>query len=156
MEPTNIKYSTIVRCDKKFGYEFIKNNFVRFPEFVSNIKKLKLLRELSSNKRIVEWMVNIDGANVHWKEENVFNDEDFSMFFNMIEGDFSKYEGKWLVENVLGVTKISISIMLDWGIPNLGKYVGPVLERKAKINTRSMLWAIRKRLNKLALMRNNW
>lgn len=143
-----IESSTIVSCDREKTYDFIKNNIEQFPKFIPNIKKLKLLQRLSPNKIITEWAVDIDGASVRWKEEDIFDDKNFCISFRMVEGDYAKYEGRWQFENTANGTKVYIAATLDWGIPNLGKHVGPVLEQKAKLNFRSMLWAIRKQLNK--------
>lgn len=129
-------------------YDFVKNNVIRFPEFIADIKELRLIRKLPPDRIITDWTIDLGGAFVKWKEEDIYNDKDFSVSFCMLEGDFSKYEGKWQFEDIGDETKICISALFEWGIPNLGKYVGPVLEKKAKLSFKSMLLAIKKELKK--------
>jgi len=138
-----------VKNDRDKCYEFIKKNISRFPTFIPNIKKLNQVYQLSHDRIITEWEVDLGGALVKWKEEDVFNDKSYSISFHMVEGDFIKYEGKWQFDfESTKTTRICVSALFDWGIPNLGKHVGPVLEKKAKLNFKSMLLAIKKQLDK--------
>lgn len=139
-----IEVSTTVKADKGRVYEIIKA-MEHFPEFMRNVKQVKVL-ERKDNRIVTEWKTDIDGAPVEWVEEDIFDDEKMSCSFKAIEGDY-KYEGKWkLDEDGTGKTRVSILADLDWEVPTLGKFIGHILEKKARNSLKSMLNAITKKL----------
>lgn len=140
-----IEVSTIVKQSRDEVYKLIKK-MEDFPSFMRGVKKLNVL-ERSADRLVTEWEIEIDGAVVTWKEEDIFNDSEKSLRFKMIEGDYSAYDGFWKIEDALGCTKISILAYFDWGMPVFEKLVGEVLFKKAHKSLRSMLNAIKKKLN---------
>lgn len=139
-----IEVSKIIHADKKRVYEVIKN-VESFPEFMRDVKKVRVV-ERQGNRVVAEWKTDIDGAPVEWVEEDIFDDEKMSCSFKAIEGDY-KYEGKWkLDEDGTGKTRVSILADLDWEVPTLGKFIGHILEKKARNSLKSMLNAIQKKI----------
>lgn len=141
-----IKLSTKINRNKPIVYNLLKNMH-DFPTFMRDIKKLEIIKK-DNNKLITSWEVEIDGANVIWKEEDSFNDKEMSLKFRMIEGDYKEYEGEWRLENTLSGSKINLTVYFDWGVPALEKLVGNILEKKARKALRSMLKAIKQNLEK--------
>ena len=66
----------------------------------------------------------------------------------MLESDYDSCAGEWKIEQSPNGTKITLSADFDWGIPNLEKFVGPVLKRKAYKGLHGMLRCIKKELKR--------
>jgi coenzyme Q-binding protein COQ10 len=141
-----IEVSKLVKQDKNKVYSILKN-MEEFPQFMKGVKKLSII-ERDDNRLVTHWEVEIDGAIVMWKEEDIFDDKETTINFKMIEGDYKSYGGNWRVEDAPKGAKITIIANFDWGIPNFERYVGPVLERKARVSLKRMLKAIGERLEK--------
>ncbi len=139
-----IEFSVIVQEDRKKVYEFLKN-IEQFPSFMENVKEIKVLKKYP-NKLITTWNIEIDGANILWQEEDIFNDKNFSVKFRMLEGDYNKYEGNWTLTSIDNKTRISIYINIDWGAPAFTKFVEHTLERKAKRAIKGMVIAFKKKI----------
>jgi len=125
-------------------YELIKK-IDEYPSFVNNIKKSQIL-ETHGNRAVTSWEIGIDSISICWKEEDILDDQNMILRFNMIEGDYGRYEGEWLLEDIPGGTKITLTANFDWGIPILEKFVGDTLFKKAKIYIKGFLMAIKKKL----------
>lgn len=141
-----IEVSTIVKQNKNKVYNILKN-MEEFPKFMQDIKKLKVL-ERDANRLVTVWEVNIEGALVSWKEEDIFDNDAMSINFNMLEGDYSAYGGKWILTSLPKKTKISLLVNIDWGIPSFEKIINPILERKQKLIFKTMLIAIKNHIQK--------
>lgn len=142
-----LKVSAIIRKSNKQKVYNLLKKLDKFPTFMHNIKKLEIVNN-SVNKSITSWEVVIDGARLLWKEEDIFNDKDLNIKFKMLEGDFNAYEGEWRLEDTLNGTKIEFSANFDWGVPALEKLVGNILKRKTRKALKSMLSAIKHKLEK--------
>lgn len=135
---------TIKRLAPKV-YQAIKN-MEDFPNFIRDVKNLKIIKRIDDNKFVTFWEIEIDGAPLRWKEEDSFDDENLRLKFNMLEGDYSKYQGSWQINGDGKITKLTIEASLDWGIPVLEKYVRKAFESRARKSLRGMLRSIKKRV----------
>ncbi|HAH21678.1 MAG: hypothetical protein A2Y00_06605 [Omnitrophica WOR_2 bacterium GWF2_43_52] len=139
-----IEVSKIIHADKKHVYDIIRN-MESFPEFMRDVKKVRVV-ESQGNRVVAEWKTDIDGAPVEWVEEDIFDGEKMTCSFKAIEGDY-KYEGLWkLSEDGAGKTRVSILANFDWEVPTLEKFIGNILEKKARNSLKSMLNAIQKKI----------
>lgn len=140
-----IEVSTIVRKkNKQEVYDLLKNMH-KFPCFMRYVKKLKII-EKTDNRFVSSWNIEIDGASIFWKEEDIFNDREMNLKFKMIEGDYSNYAGEWILDEMPFGTKITLSVSFDWGIPAFEMFVGNILQRKAAKSLKGMLTAIKQKL----------
>lgn len=138
-----IEISIVIRQSIGRVYELIKN-MEQFPSFMKSVRKVEII-EKDSNRLITYWEVDLKGASVIWKEEDVFDDDIKSIKFRMIEGDYKDYHGRWLLKELnKKSTQVIISANFDWGIPAFEKFVGSVLERKARTLLKGMLKAIKR------------
>jgi coenzyme Q-binding protein COQ10 len=140
-----IEVSKLVKQDKNKVYSILKN-MEEFPQFMKGVKKLSII-ERDDNRLVTHWEVEIDGAIVMWKEEDIFDDKETTINFKMIEGDYKSYGGNWRVEDAPKGAKITIIANFDWGMPVFEELVGNILCRKARKALRSMLNAIKNRLD---------
>lgn len=137
-----VELNIIVNRNKKDVFGLIKH-FELFPNFVKNIKSIKILENLPG-RLITEWEADIDDAQVTWQEEDIFDDSTTSICFNMLRGDFKAYKGKWLIGDYKKtMSKIYLSADFDWGIPVFERFVGDILLRKARVYLKGMLRAIK-------------
>ena len=142
-----IKLSILVNANKEKVFKLLKD-IEFFPKFIKNIESVKIIKRTSNNEILSEWKVDIDGAPAEWKQQDVFDDENFKIEFRMLEGDYDKYIGRWEILDASRGSKINLTTEFDWGIPNLEKFVGYILARKAKKNLKGMLMAVKKELEK--------
>ncbi len=141
-----IEVSTNIRDTAINIYNTIKN-MESFPNFMRDIKSLMIIKKFP-DKIISAWEIEIEGAPVKWKEEDIFNDEKLELSFNALEGDYKKYQGLWKIIPMDKYTKVVIEADFDWGIPVLEKHVDKVLKKRACFALSGMLQAIKKKLEK--------
>ncbi len=139
-----VDLSVVITQDKKKVYEFLKN-IEGFPKFMKDIKKLEVI-ERKNNSLITSWEVSIDGVEIFWKEENIFDDDKMVMYFRMLEGDYEIYEGIWKLEKTQKGTRLSVQTNFDWGLASFEKFVGHILRRKARKSLKGMLLGIKNKL----------
>lgn len=142
---TTIELSVTVNQTKEQVYNILKN-IEQFPKFMRDVRKIEVIENKPSGL-VTLWEVNIDGAMVTWKEEDIFDDEATSVKFKMLEGDYIVYSGTWDINSLSHKTKISLFVNIDWGVPAFVKFpeVKNILLRKTKKSLKSMLIAIKKK-----------
>jgi len=141
-----------IRGNKQEIFNLLKG-FKSFPAFMYYINSLKVTKH-SSTSFISDWSINIDGVPVRWKEEDLVNEANFVIEFNMIEGDYAKYKGKWEVLQDSHNAKIKITVDIDWGAPTFTSFVEvkKILTRKTRKAFKGMLLAIKRKIeNKVNL-----
>lgn len=141
----SVKISTIVNGKSSDLYNILRD-LERLPYFMPQIKKITVLWQLPPNRQISEWEVDIEGTLFHWKQEDSYDVINHTYAFRVIEGDFFA-EGRWtLSDRKTSRTWVTVESTFDWDIPNLGRYVGPELERKAKKHLVRMVASLRERM----------
>ncbi len=141
-----IEVSIIVKEDRKEIYDLLKKT-EEFPKFIKGIKRIQIIKQLP-HRSIINWEVLVDGALIVWKEEDLFDNVNYTIRFKMLEGDYDKYEGEWKLVQLLNGTKIFLCINIDWGAPAFVDFpeVKNILIRKTKKSLKSMLIAIKKKV----------
>lgn len=143
---TNIELSVLVEKSRERVYAMLKN-LEEFPRFMRDIRKLEVV-ERAPHRLVTHWEVNVDGAMVAWKEEDIFDDKAMNVKFKMLEGDYTAYSGRWDIKDLSRKTKINLTVDIDWGAPAFEKVIGSILRRKEKRYLKSMLMAMKNHLNK--------
>jgi ribosome-associated toxin RatA of RatAB toxin-antitoxin module len=137
----NIKTSIWVRASKDKVFSTLKDmsKYSKFMRYVKNIK----VKNKSNSRLISNWILDVEGADVVWEEEDIFDDQNTEISFSMLQGDYNQYYGKWKIEEIGKKTKLSIDVYIDWGIPSFEKVMGAVLEQKTRKIIKGMLTAIK-------------
>jgi len=138
-----IEVSVNIKRPKREVYKVIKD-IEKFPNFMRDVKSLRIVKRVSDKHFVTLWEIEIDGAPVNWKEEVFFDDSGSLVRFSMREGSYKRYHGAWLLEDSRYGTKLTMRVEFDWGIPILEKYVGKALETKARHGLFGMIQAIKK------------
>jgi len=141
-----IEVSANIRGTAIDVYNTIKN-MESFPNFIRDIKSLRIIKKLP-DKIISTWEIEIEGAPVKWKEEDIFDDKKLELSFNALEGDYKEYRGRWKIIPMHDYTKVVIQADFDWGIPVLEKYVERALKKRARLALSGMLQAIKNKVEK--------
>lgn len=138
-----IESSITVKQEVKRVYNLLKE-MERFPWFIAGVESVRA-RELSENKKITEWKIDIMGTPMSWKEEDIFDNKNMGIRFRMLEGSFADYYGKWKVSKSLTGTMISFSVNIDWSVADLKGPLGPILDQKARLAVKWILREIREK-----------
>jgi ribosome-associated toxin RatA of RatAB toxin-antitoxin module len=109
-----------------------------FPEYMDNVNKIDEL-EHDNNTSIVSWDCNIDNARFLWEQKNFYNDDEYTVTYELIEGDFDKLNGFWKVEKV--ENEIFLHFLLNYVLdfPVIQELIGPVIKDKIGKNIHSMM-----------------
>lgn len=132
-----IETSILIRGDIDKIFNLAKN-MEEYPKFMRDVETVKVL-ERNANKTITEWITNIEGTPITWKEEDTFDDNNRVISYKLIEGDLDKFEGEWKFKKTDEGILVSLSVDYDFGIPSLTELIGPTLEIKVKENSQMML-----------------
>jgi ribosome-associated toxin RatA of RatAB toxin-antitoxin module len=139
-----IEVSVKIRGPRDKVYKIIKD-MENFPHFMREVKNLKIIKRMD-NALVTAWEIEVDGAPVNWKEEDYFDDANYQVRFNMLEGNYEEYQGRWLLQDISrNHTRLTLEADFDWGIPILEKHVSKALEDKARRSLLGMIQAIKKK-----------
>lgn len=143
---THIEEQILINGNKKDIFHSLKN-MKSFPAFMRYIDSLKV-DQVSPVKFVSDWSINMDGVPVRWKEEDVVDENNFVINFNMINGDYAKYKGRWEVIDSAHGTKVRIVANIDWGAPAFTSFkeVKTILRRKTIKAFKGMLLAIKRQI----------
>jgi len=138
-----IKLQVKINTDKDKIYALLKAPD-KYPAFMKDVKNVALLNEPGGVVR-AEWQVEIDGVVVIWKEKRICQDETGKVFFRLTEGDFEEFFGSWSIEEEKDACLLTLEASINWGAPNLSKFVGPMVLKKVTRGLQSMLLAIKRK-----------
>ncbi|MDN5294262.1 MAG: hypothetical protein PWQ31_1567 [Eubacteriales bacterium] len=116
-----------------------------YPQYMENVREVKVV-ERGPSYTVTAWTTVVDGREFKWVEKDVYDDKNLTITYNQIKGDLKKFAGQWTFRPVEGGTLVSLVVEFDLGIPVLSTMLHPVLARKTEENCRSMLQAIKARV----------
>lgn len=139
---TQLELSTVLRQDWKSAYKLLEN-LENFSQLVAGVEKVRV-HQISNDRRISEWVINVDGLRIAWKEEELFDALGGQIKFRMVEGPFECYEGKWKIAQLeKDMAHLAFSVNIGWGrLREMGEPEAE-LDRKAKLAVRWMLRRLR-------------
>lgn len=117
-----------------------------FPEFMPDLKSVKVLERSDDGRRTVsEWVgiVKEFKTTVKWTEEDIWDDEAKTCVFSLVKGDYSKYSGVWTFTDLGGQTRFHSEIEVEYDVPLVGALIKGLIAKKMKENVDNMLQAIK-------------
>lgn len=128
----------------------------KFPQLMPQVRRVRVVSKLQQNCQVSEWEVEVEGTVFRWRQEDVYDDQQLSWSFCMLAGDCGTFKGQCLVRTTDSdsASKLTVDISFDWGIPQLGRHVGQVLEEKARRNLTRMIAVLRKEASRSILLTN--
>src|SRR5260370_37131433 len=92
-----VENSIVIAADVETVYHTAKE-VERFPEFMPDVKSLRVLERSEEGRRtVVEWVGVIPEfkTTVKWIEEDQWDDAAHTCDFQLVRGDFKSYSRRW-------------------------------------------------------------
>lgn len=115
-----------------------------FPTFMSNITAC-IIRSDEPTRKLVDWVMEIDGAELEWTEAIFYDDRACTARFEAVEGIFSRFDGIWRVTDQPDGSLVELELEFELGLPEIEDIIGDILHRKLAENAEAMLQAIGRR-----------
>ena len=115
----------------------------RFPEFMPDVETVTVL-ERHPGYIVTRWKTLVEDAPIEWTEEDRFDDAALRIDYALTEGDLDTFEGAWTFVEAAGLTRVTLSVEYDFGVPTLAELIGPTLEKKVRENSEMMLAALKR------------
>lgn len=144
-----VEVNKVVKGDKKELYEIIKR-MEDYPEFMKDVISVETLEKGNDNTTVTYWVTNVDGRKIKWKELDKFDNDNCHIAYKQIEGDLRKFEGEWILEDTPEGVKVTLTVDFDFGIPMIAPLLNPILKKKVKQNSESMLQSIKERMENIS------
>lgn len=109
-----------------------------FPSYMPNVKESRMISKQGSKVK-TRWSVEIDGLPMSWIEEEIMDMPHSTISFRAVEGDFEKFDGKWVLKPHPQGTEVEIEVLAKIGIPVIEQLISPILEEKIAKNFTLML-----------------
>ncbi|MFD8498253.1 type II toxin-antitoxin system RatA family toxin [Amycolatopsis sp. NPDC059657] len=114
--------------------------FDRYPPLMPDVLEVNFL-ERSETEAVSAWRVLLNGSEMTWEERDVFVPKS-RIDFEQIDGDLEVFRGSWLLSEIEGGVRVSLSLEFDMGIPSLAAVLDPIGIQAIESNSRTMLTAI--------------
>lgn len=135
--------SQIITSSTHAAYKIVID-VANFPNFMSNIVSINIIED-SGDRKIVEWVMEIDGAEIEWTEEIIYSDVELTARFRAISGMFAIFDGIWRVAEHPRGALINVELEYGLGLPEIEDIIGDILGKKLNENVEAMLIAIERR-----------
>lgn len=119
-----------------------------FPEFMPDVKSLRVLERGADGRRmVVEWVGIIAEfkTTVRWVEEDLWDDSERTCAFRLVSGDFKEYHGIWRFIPEEGGTRFESTVTYEYDIPLIGPLIKGVILKKMRENVERLQQAIKSR-----------
>lgn len=126
----------------------------KMPDFMSDLVWVKVLEEEQTSpftrRTVTEWMGRIKqfNRNLHWVEEDIWNDEEKICHFWQIRGDYTDYRGSWKFVSQGASTQVLLEIDYVIDIPLLGPLMQKVVKKLMQENCDTMLRCLKSEAEK--------
>ncbi len=141
-----VKSDILIKGDKNAIYQVIQN-MEDYPRFMESLVSVTVL-ERGKNYDISHWVSNVDGRKIVWTERDDFYPEDFKITYQQTDGDLKKMEGVWELNDEAEGVRVSLTVDFEFGIPMIAGLLNPLLVRKVRENSETMLAAVKGQIEK--------
>nr|PZN42117.1 MAG: cyclase [Bacillota bacterium] len=137
-----VEVSTVIPAPREKVWQYVAD-MPSYPKFMPSLKKL-VVEERQGNRTVTYWEAVVKGATLKWREEDLFDEENYRIHYRQLSGDLKKFEGDWILEEVEGGTKVTLTVDFEIGIPMFAAMLNPVAKILVKENAEGMLEAVRR------------
>lgn len=102
------------------------------------VRSVKIL-ENGSQSSVSDWEVNFRQGILKWRERDLFNEKEFTIDFEQLEGDAEHFSGRWSLRDADGGCEIEFAAQFDMGIPSLKDIIEPIAEQALQENIQAIL-----------------
>lgn len=135
-----------IKGDGARVYQLVKD-VERYPQFIPDVKAVRIL-SADRAARITKWHAIIDGVEFRWLERDELDDSNWTVKYQLLEGDLEKFEGEWRVRAENDHVIVTLLIDYELGIPAFEEVMGPLLFEKVLMNARNLLRGIKQEAEK--------
>ncbi|MCD6309641.1 MAG: SRPBCC family protein [Candidatus Eremiobacteraeota bacterium] len=139
-----VKSSINVKADPEEVYKLARN-MEEFPRYMPDVKEITVL-ERGENYTVTNWITEVEGTPITWKEKEIFDNSSLTISYRLIEGDLEKFQGEWHFIPVDEGTKVTLDVDYDFGVPAIEELMGPILKKKLEENCNMMLSSLKKKI----------
>jgi ribosome-associated toxin RatA of RatAB toxin-antitoxin module len=121
----------------------------RFPEFMPDLKSLRVLERSDDGLRtVVEWVGNLPEfkTTVKWVEEDLWDAVEHTCRFTLVRGDFKSYGGTWRFTPEAGGTRFDSDVHYEYDIPLIGPLIKGLIRKKMHENVDRLQAAMKARM----------
>ena len=143
-----VESAVVINGDLERVYALAKD-VESFPEFMPDVRSVKVLERSDDGKRtVVEWVGIIKEfkTTIKWVEEDLWDDDNKECRFKLIRGDYGAYSGTWRFEQVDGGVRFLSELDFEYDVPLIGPLIKNIIARKMKENLDNMLAAIKEKV----------
>ena len=119
-----------------------------FPLYMPDVKEITVL-ERSGNFSVTNWVTEVEGTPITWKEKETFDDSSLTISYQLLEGDLEKFQGAWRFVPKDGGTRVTLDVDFDFGVPAIEELMGPILKKKVEENSLMMLSSLKKKIESM-------
>ena len=138
-------HSSLVLAQEKWKIYQLLKRVDEFPRYIAGVDSISTQR-FSDRERLTTWKINYEGVPVRWVQKETLLDDNCSIRFQLVNGDFATYEGEWKVGDGEGGTRLELSLSIGWGQTQLQQETREALNHKAKLAVRWMMRELRKHI----------
>ena len=127
----------------------LAKNIETFPEFMLDVKSVKIVERSDDGSRTVsEWVgiVKEFKSTIKWTEEDIWDDQANTCTFSLVKGDYTKYSGLWTFTDLGETTRFDSEIEVEYDVPLVGALIKGLIAKKMKENVDNMLLAIKQQV----------
>jgi ribosome-associated toxin RatA of RatAB toxin-antitoxin module len=143
-----VENEIVIDADVETVYRTAKD-VERFPEFMPDVKSLRVLERSEDGRRtVVEWVGLIPEfkLTVKWVEEDAWDDAAHTCDFQFVRGDFKSYGGRWQFLPAPGGTRFLSVVDYEYDIPLIGPLIKAVILKKMRENVDRLQTALKQRI----------
>jgi ribosome-associated toxin RatA of RatAB toxin-antitoxin module len=117
-----------------------------FPEFLPNVERVTI-REREGDRTVSEWvgLVPEFKRTIRWVEADTWDDAARRCDFQLVSGDWDRYEGSWTFEPEGDATRVRLSISYEYNVPLIGPLIKKLLHKLVARNAEETLEGLRRR-----------
>lgn len=126
----------------------IARDVERYPEFMPDVKSVKVLEQSDDGKRQkVEWVGVIKqfSREIRWIQEDTWDEANNRVDFVQVEGDYDKMQGYWQFTPNGDKTEFVNYLDYEYNVPLLGPLLTKVIDFLVRQNLNSIMDSIEKR-----------
>jgi coenzyme Q-binding protein COQ10 len=121
----------------------------RFPEFMPDVRSVRILEQSEDGRRtVVEWVGIIPEfkTTVKWVEEDRWDESKHTCRFTLVRGDFKTYGGVWRFVPDDGGTRFESEVEYEYDIPLIGPLIKGLIHKKMQENVDRLQAALKERI----------
>lgn len=143
-----VESTIIINGDMDEVYSLARN-IESFPEFMPDLKSVKITEKNEDGSRVVsEWVgiVKEFKTTLSWTEEDIWDHQAKTCDFSLVKGDYKSYSGKWTFVEVDGGVKFHSVVNFEYDVPLIGPLIRNLITKKMKDNVDNMLSALKNKI----------